>query len=166
METVIRRIIADPRSWNQAMWAHINECGTSYCFAGHAVVASGYEFLRLHDRLWDQFVVVPENSALSHIAHPTQFEMSEGSPKPFLAARPSVAARTLLGIDRDDADLLFDSTNTFPEILAFVEKLAADDGYDWPEDLRLTEEQRAAMAADDLMLVEDELLYPNGESSL
>lgn len=33
----------DPASWRQGAWAVRTECGTAYCFAGHAVNLSGVE---------------------------------------------------------------------------------------------------------------------------
>lgn len=37
LEAVLGEIIAHPETHEQRMWATKTECGTSYCFAGHAV---------------------------------------------------------------------------------------------------------------------------------
>ena len=164
MEKVIRRIKADPDSWNQSMWATARtECGTAYCVAGYAVVESGYEFLRDETgRLVEQFVVVPQGSTLRHLAV---------APRPDLPAvplaYPADAGQELLGITTAGRFQLFASKNTFPEILAIIEDWATVDGYDWPADLRLTPEQRAIVDAYDsedffgeiaLMDLQEELL--------
>jgi hypothetical protein len=41
---VLAQIEREPRTWDQGMWATRRECGTSYCFAGHACVLTGHEF--------------------------------------------------------------------------------------------------------------------------
>lgn len=183
MEKVIRRIKADPKSWDQMTWAvdYLDgpECGTAYCMAGHAIVESGYEFLRRRDHMLaeSRYVVVPENSALRHLADKAEVDMYPPNlSRQTRLALPGIAGAELLGISSDDAGLLFNPLNRFSEILLIIEDFAAADGYDWPEDLLLTEQQRALLDAIDdmgfddaraaLMDLEKELLYPGTESSL
>jgi hypothetical protein len=177
MESVIRRIKADPRSWDQMTWAvdYLGgpECGTAYCVAGHAIVESGYEFLRRDNALVGSrlLVVVPENSALRHIADKAEVDLYPPNlSRQIRLASPGIAGAELLGINAEDAGLLFNPLNKFSEILLIIEDFATADGYDWPEDLRLTEQQRATLDAiddgrfgdpwDALMVLEKELLYP------
>lgn len=42
---VLDHIDAHPEQWFQNDWAHKNECGTSYCFAGWAVLLAGRELI-------------------------------------------------------------------------------------------------------------------------
>jgi hypothetical protein len=48
LEAVLGQIKAHPEQHNQREWAERNECGTSYCLAGWAVVLEGHEIL------WDE----------------------------------------------------------------------------------------------------------------
>lgn len=40
---VLARIARDPASHNQSWFGYRDECGTTFCFAGHTVVESGYQ---------------------------------------------------------------------------------------------------------------------------
>lgn len=37
LRAVLAEIEADPAAWDQRSWARRTQCGTTYCFAGHAV---------------------------------------------------------------------------------------------------------------------------------
>lgn len=45
MQKVLDHITAHPEEWNQDTWGTKDACGTSHCFAGHAVSITGHKFV-------------------------------------------------------------------------------------------------------------------------
>jgi hypothetical protein len=43
IERTLRRIEARPQEFDMASWADFGHCGTTACFAGHAMLESGYQ---------------------------------------------------------------------------------------------------------------------------
>jgi len=44
---VMDKIEANPAEWNQGSWVQNGMCGTTACFAGHAMLESGYTLTRV-----------------------------------------------------------------------------------------------------------------------
>jgi hypothetical protein len=138
---ILRGIKADPASWDQLHYAIGRpECGTAFCIAGHAIIASGYTFPIEDSGLLDgHAVLIPAGSPLQDIA---TYDIDYTQD----VAQPFDVGQHVLGIeDIDDANLLFFAWNTFAEILYLAEVWAREDGVDWPADLTLSPEHRAAV---------------------
>lgn len=83
-EKVLSHIEGDPDSHYQGSW--INDCGTTACIAGHAMLASG-EYIRELD----------ENGKYARLIHRVTRQQSE----------PLIAAKDLLGLDGFQAQSIF-----------------------------------------------------------
>lgn len=109
---VLEHIEAHPEQWNQSRWALRSDCGTSYCFAGHAVHLTHpdalYMFgLDLHDgddRDAAVKVLIPGVAGPQYVR---------------------TIARELLGLSDYNATLLFYSDNTLDDLRSYVEQLEA-----------------------------------------
>lgn len=106
---VLDRIDADPASWNQAWWLIETGCGTTACFAGLTCVLSGDQpdfgdpdSPVVPGRGWTFSSTV--NTKASH-------------------ATVSWRAEQLLGIDEEQADRLFLSSNTRADLGDIVEQV-------------------------------------------
>lgn len=146
--TILDIIRANPKLWNQDMWAHTMKlpteeeagdlavdqastelCGTAMCFAGWAVeLEVGIDWLRLHDGLW----AAPVGSGFfvgDYHAAPIQSWNSVGA--------------SLLGLTEEEADIFFAGTNTLHTLEGLVAAKDAGDKITW--DLRdcLQEEEAA-----------------------
>lgn len=105
---VLDKIEREPGSWNQHWYATRNrgpECGTAYCFAGHAVVLAGLEVD------WER-----ENSDEG-------FWLVDGRPIPDVA-------RELLGITPHQAERLFAGGNDLDDLYEIVADLTGRDRRD------------------------------------
>jgi hypothetical protein len=50
LKLAVKRIEADPQSWNQGEWVLQGACGTTFCLAGHVLMADGgYDVLTDED---------------------------------------------------------------------------------------------------------------------
>lgn len=140
---VLRGIIANPKSWDQRYYAIARpECGTAFCIAGHAIIASGYAFARDELGLIDgSYVLIPAGSPLQDICYfDPEWEHD--------VAESRDVGQEVLGIEHTaDAIRLFNAWNTFGEILYMAEEWAREDGVEWPADLTLSPDNRAALAA-------------------
>ena len=83
-EKVLSHIEHDPDSHYQGSW--INECGTTACIAGHAMLASG-QYVRRQS----------EYSELVHLVHKDTGKLAE----------PVIDGARLLGLTSDDATNIF-----------------------------------------------------------
>lgn len=45
LDKALAWVKANPKSWNQEVWAEETECGTRCCFAGAALLTNGYRFV-------------------------------------------------------------------------------------------------------------------------
>lgn len=63
LDRVLDHIEKNPESWNQAMW----RCGTTYCFAGHAALLSGWKPVQAdRDMYWRLQGWESEEKAVEH----------------------------------------------------------------------------------------------------
>lgn len=85
---VLVQLERDPATWNQGKWAMRTECGTSYCFAGWALVPSDVELAwQQVENGWDEALRTVTGSDVN------------------------VAASKLLGLDGEQAYGLFHPAN-------------------------------------------------------
>jgi hypothetical protein len=136
---VVLHIMRHPETWYQG--TYVNRCGTVFCVAGHAIILAGHQFVD-YDHFADQMVLAGD---IPDLADESWEDDEHGR-----LMHPGDAGRVLLGLDREAEDRLFNGNNTFPEILAFLNELAAEDGIDLPEGLALTPEVMDEIAEGDL----------------
>lgn len=111
---VLTEIETNPTRWEQSVWA-VREgsrcrgwraCETAYCFAGHAVVLSGYSIAWCDCGCGAAHgCYAPDSTQLTSI---------------------DLAAMQLLDIDEHDADRLFHGHNTLTDIKAILAGLKED----------------------------------------
>ncbi len=147
----------DPESWDQSAWA--NRCGTAFCFAGHAIILAGHRFVRSSGGRCLEYV---HADGLPDVA------MWKDDMHGWLTDARDAAVH-LLGIeDSYYPEDLFDSGNTFPEILSQLNRWAREDGVDLPEELHLTDEQIQTIreaSVDALDELEKQMLWPEVQSA-
>lgn len=121
-------IEAHPEHWDQESYASKNECGTTACFAGWAVVLSGYKLLYRHGspsfghgRTLSEVVARPEDAMLGGRLMHFRGGLYRG-----VVSIPAVARR-LLGLDCDQAYSLFQGNNLMDDLRAKVAHLCSDD---------------------------------------
>lgn len=98
--------------WDQEYWARRTSCGTSYCFAGTAVVLSGLP-LAWHDAGEDDYGVDADELAHNVI--------DEGEVGDSIAT----TARNLLELTADQADRLFYPGNNLAKLHSLVAEFTA-----------------------------------------
>lgn len=103
LDRVIAHIKANPESWDQMKYA--NWCGTAFCVAGHAALMANPTF-----RVRDGDLIDPANVEKWHSWH--------------------YAGAQALGLDPDQAEVLFSALNSLERIEAMRDALAADPGAD------------------------------------
>ncbi len=96
-------ILEHPEEHDQAWWASKNSCGTSYCFAGHAVVLAGYTIN------WGGTYGGIGRSSFVNLPGVGNFDSI------------SAVAKRLLELNDDQADLLFAGGNTIGDIRDILE---------------------------------------------
>lgn len=124
LRQTLARIEADPASWMQATWAidrqaiNPTDCGTAYCFGGHAVV--------LHGNTLDigngGNVVRP---LPGDDLDPDDTWRDEGGQ---VLIETWDYARTILGLTREEADYLFASGNELDDLRLIVDAICAEAG--------------------------------------
>lgn len=124
------QIMNEPRLWKQNSWAGKIDCGTAYCFAGHAITLAGHEFVFFG---MSKSVLVKAVGALAASAF-----AGESALGPLVPAQH--AGRELLRLSAGDAEDLFEGGRTYPGILALLNRWAAADHVELPEDLQLAPE--------------------------
>lgn len=106
LEAVLGQIKAHPEQHNQKFWAKKTECGTSYCFAGWAVVLEGGYEIDLASRGPDGVkFAVTSSGRTRHICG---------------------IAKDILGLNMTDAMTLFHQANTVDDLERMVKNLAND----------------------------------------
>lgn len=101
---VLQNITAHPQEWEQGHYAVKTPCGAAYCVAGHVVVAKGHQIDWTLRRTATRIVDTRDLYALSPTIHSV--------------------ARESLGLDCDDADLLFRADNTLSDLWRIAEQLS------------------------------------------
>ena len=94
---VLNHIELHPEEWDQGAWF----CGTTACFAGRALLMSGY-------RIIDTYVEPPANAHLFDPLHREEMVDPEGN----VVLDYSVAARRILGLSDIQAVRLFSADVT------------------------------------------------------
>lgn len=112
LKRTLNHIEAHPEEWDQEYWARRTLCGTSYCFAGTAVVLSGLP-LAWRDVDADDYGVDADELAHNVI--------DEGEVGDSIAT----AARDLLELTADQADRLFYPGNSIEKLRDLVAELTA-----------------------------------------
>lgn len=108
---VLAQIERTPERWNQRVWVHRTDCGTSYCFAGWACALTAPDVTQ-PDFLW--------SAATLH----AQFAGQTGRTSRGLV--PTVAA-DVLGLTPAQADELFELDNTLDDLYDVVSSLTGLD---------------------------------------
>lgn len=109
---VLEHIEAHPEQWNQRRWAVRSECGTSFCFAGHAV------HLTHPDALYLFGLDLLDGDERNHAVK----VLIPGRPGPEYVRDVAVQ---LLGLSDYDARLLFHASNTLEHLHGYVDQLQA-----------------------------------------
>jgi hypothetical protein len=104
LERTLAHIEANPDTWDQSMWSKQTECGTAYCFAGHAVALT-YPDAQLH--FYSDTVTIYPGTPLAE-----DVQISE-------------TASELLGLDGYESEVLFDANNALDRLRRLVADLAA-----------------------------------------
>jgi hypothetical protein len=103
LRKVIEHITEHPTEWSQGSWGVKTPCGTSHCFAGHAIVLSG------QDPVW---------SSVWKGSHAVQL-MVAASDKGYVD-NPFTSAANLLGLHPEAALVLFNCDNTMRDLWYYV----------------------------------------------
>lgn len=133
IEETLRVIIAHPERWEQRHY--VDHCGTTYCFAGHAVVLAGYTFIVDEDG--DTRSCVPMDESMK------QYGLTPGYSEYFGTEFVTVdaLAQCLLGLSWGEARDLFRPYCSLDDIIAFLRALYSAEGRSLPPDLDLSPEQ-------------------------
>ena len=110
-ERVFVHIQAHPETWEQGAWAHKSDCGTTHCFAGHAV-ALAYPHAVFHLATDDDDVPGEEYA---------------WNVTPLDGQQPRLirdVAQELLGLNEGEADELFSATHGLLGLAVVIENLA------------------------------------------
>jgi hypothetical protein len=133
---VAMQIMKHPETWNQGSW--VTPCGTAFCFGGHAVNLSGYEFVKNRWGRFADLVKVPEGTPWYGNAWNNEWpEGDEWSEGDGMVIDVRSLAPKLLGLNGEESDRLFRGVNHLVYVLRLLAEWAADDGVELPELLRL-----------------------------
>ncbi len=94
---ILGRIKADPKTWNQAAWSKVTECGTAFCFAGHVVNDMGMGVS------YDGDVFDSDGEECDHVGHASEI------------------AAEALDIGEDEAEWLFSHERTIDDFELVLE---------------------------------------------
>lgn len=100
-------IEAHPELWDQGNWARKTECGTAFCFAGHAVA------------LADPTAEFDWFGALGEYAEARAVRLADGQLQSI-----RVLAHKLLRLNTYSCDVLFEGTNTLEHLQEYVRQLS------------------------------------------
>lgn len=114
LDQIIAHIEAHPEDWLQDDWAQRSPCGTTFCIAGHVArirMPEGwsFKFKELYDENYDAAYTIGDHEATETI---------------------SSFAADQLAISYTERDILFDGSNTLPEIKAIRDGLANGNLFD------------------------------------
>lgn len=115
LRAACKRIIDDPESWDQRRWGATSTCGTTFCLAGHALMASG----RYIYQMWHHFDSLEDEKDWVVAG---KFYLKEDGRR---AGRPDHDAMDLLGLTRWQAMRLFcdGGAGGVGEYMCLVEKV-------------------------------------------
>jgi hypothetical protein len=117
LERTLENIETNPKTWRQGAYAiQSPDCGTAYCYAGHAVALADPDAVF-------QFNPSGYGSALA-------VSVTTGSARSPEVRTISAYAQELLEIDESDAQVLFDAANTLHDLRSMVAALVAGDSLD------------------------------------
>jgi hypothetical protein len=114
----LAQIEAHPEQWKQSDW----RCDTGMCFAGWAATIAGRQWVDPDAESEDEYLRAAPGD------DPDRIRAGENG-EPIIHVQS--AARTLLGLDYDEARVLFGSTNTLKHLHAYVDRLASGDYLDY-----------------------------------
>jgi len=117
LDQTLAHIETHPREWDQATW----RCGTTYCFAGRAVVIAGSRWVKRSDRYdyESEFLLADDDDrAWAATASGLSCDANE-------TIHVADRARRLLGLTEEQADDLFAGPNTLDDLRAMVADLKA-----------------------------------------
>ena len=104
LNKVMDHILANQEQWKQNSWATKTECGTTYCFAGWAVVLSGYKPSFMLDY------------------NETNYCIKNGISVPI-----ELVAIEELGISSEESTQLFNGSSTLEELKDIVNELTSEE---------------------------------------
>lgn len=113
LERTMRHIEKNPEEHDQQRY--VNDCGTAFCFAGHAAILNGAKVPTgtVVARGWD-WGVMPDGTAVEYYDHQVESRHIEDH------------AADILGLDYEQSDTLFAPYRTRDELRLCVDALKAD----------------------------------------
>lgn len=109
---VYQHIKAHPEQWNQQLWGCRNECGTAFCFAGHAVVRAGAELA------WEVDFVTDDGT----------FERADFLREPIRGIYTIAGyASHVLGLNGPQSNDLFAGDNTLEDLRRIITEITSVD---------------------------------------
>jgi hypothetical protein len=114
LRKTLAHIEANPDQWDQSSW--INECGTAFCFAGHAVRLHGGRIVESNDD--EAYVVPPLGEEIKDTGGWWVREVG-GTPAVYIQEY----AQELLGLDYQQGQRLFDALNYLHDLRRIVAEL-------------------------------------------
>lgn len=125
LRRTLEHIEATPLQWDQNTWAEDNyPCGTTYCFAGWAVVLSGAAFAQETDRIMSGRVVPPGRSPFDRAEWRDVAEYAAG----ILGLPAPEAPVKETGQISGDIPALFDACNELDDLRRIVGELCEQAG--------------------------------------
>ncbi|WP_040828887.1 hypothetical protein [Nocardia jiangxiensis] len=144
---IMQYILDHPKEWDQTVYS--NTCGTAYCFAGHTAIHIGGRQIRRREFSATDWLFREDDDYTDLVIPPADIaerlvQRFEGrfAPNSCIADGTTVwemdcVAEAALGLTSDEADELFDSDNTIPQLIWYLRKWAEEDGValpdSWPE---------------------------------
>lgn len=107
----------NPEKHDQTHW--VNDCGTAFCYAGHAAILSGATLPPPNVSAWARHWVIDRTSLISVSLSTFDFGSHDG----IVPIHEFAAER--LGITEAEADVLFDGDRTIAELRALVDALCS-----------------------------------------
>jgi hypothetical protein len=118
LQKTLAHIEAHPETWDQELW--VNDCGTTACFAGHAVQLAGYELISYTDYLSSE-IEFTDYVEMDSLPEDITAQLNNDYPR----VHVQDVARIVLGLSPGQAANLFRTFNTMPDLRRLVAELCA-----------------------------------------
>jgi len=119
-------------TWNQGRWVFQNECGTSFCIAGYASFASGHTEMReppLEETCQLEDCVNCQTKPGVPALHVTGLDLiGWDRDASTMDEAWCEMGEKLLGLTSNEADALFDGSNSIEDVLEITEKICSSRG--------------------------------------
>lgn len=116
---VLTHIEAHPDKWYQASW----RCRSGMCYAGHTAALSGRKWM-IEDPIEAASLLAPADLLVAHADDPMAWDYNLGyaARKKMVVSVREVAQR-LLGLDDNEASIMFDGGNSLDDLRRYVRKI-------------------------------------------